>query len=1331
MGRTTKPNNQTTFEGKLEEEEDLQSSKGGRNNGTREVIYESKRKKKEKYPPGTHEATFSVVISMSIPSNTEETVTGTIESSKKKHSNIIDSPKAQNYYHIEYGMLPGEEEILKTDIVSFGPAAKFYAEKQESRVLKTFQSGNCSWIAWTQNHTIPMTEQNVDKLHNHILELRLWNQKDKCSYKAKFDRPKAFKLPKGEDDLNTGVGGLVLNQIKSFVDMGPKKLYLHKDLPNIYNTSDSNKKIISLKQQLPISDLSENKIDNIKYATSSENIENAPASRIQSAKKSRNSRASIHTPSRDVGSTEDGGPLRIYENLRQLANGMPSEDDDLEELISLGGGTSADLATSKRRQSINSRQSKSQMKAKVKKKFDVEEVERIKKQGVACIPINMAEFFAPGTTCVTKRLSSNVPGIEDFFITIKLTTPILSDEQIDFYNPLSIKIHCATNMPNEPYDYDILREICEPAFIECQFLNSDIHRSDGVLQDQGIYWDDTFVVLLGKIDPSKVREFLLGPHFEIKIHDRDKKIDGISKVKKPALFGAEIEDEKISNVGVVSSKRTLYNAFDANKKPWDPYGISRFDLSGLLLGQKIIYLHSPILPCKIPDVLGKEMKDNALLGIRGAVDGPEIGPMQQADYMGSGAELKIRVEVAKVLVGEDEINKRTDRKISSAVSFRYKDILKICPFNRLIYVVDTQQQNFLRRLLDKISNINAEALGLANLDENAVRAILSTFKLSTEQQQSPSLDIITGCQIIDKTTNILILEGLADRGLAELWAHLPQEADSSTKILYNSDTRFTERLYGKLDVDIVKIKLHEPLDLIIQQPLFYVRDMVPKDCFEALTKLKDILNCSKIRQICKNDLWPTANMIIVLSKEFGVPLTKDELKDLQENEEEKKQLNDNTRGTITRSSRARTPRTPLDNANPEFVNQLSRRTVSPNSRNFLAEHKKTLREISRLNAEERSKTAPSKFFVSNYPVHNYSSHTFNQIELAKEQIRDMIQSDYLKRYYSYCPDYHISGTFFPKDFDDEYRKDSVPKKYLWKTQEGWRYPGKQHMVQANQHPLKPDDARAAELKKEWEENSLHTNKFVPPVAQREAFSWCHRAYDFNLWQKAVPIDQGVPSIHPAGITAQEDKIKATTLEKQKWKEKLVTETEQMKFHRKNCKTEMTMCGSKSSNQIDKLNGLLKDEAKKVALQGRMAKICSIPPFQVVAQPSVDTQAREMDKAIAPAIDNEFEDFNIGFSPGERGKSLTVDFISRHDYDRHNFPFADDFKPRVNHKSKIYKKIPKPLSNEEYSNNLYQLTPDLEERLKLLPKPLEVPSIEELKEFYNKLGNEGCFLPPIS
>ena len=59
-------------------------------------------------------------------------------------------------------------------------------------------------------------------------------------------------------------------------------------------------------------------------------------------------------------------------------------------------------------------------------------------------------------------------------------------------------------------------------------------------------------------------------------------------------------------------------------------------------------------------------------------------------------------------------------------------------------------------------------------------------------------------------------------------------------ILYNSDLGFQDRIYGPLDVDVCRIKLHEPLSIIVQQPLLYVRDMVPKPCFDALVKLDTV-----------------------------------------------------------------------------------------------------------------------------------------------------------------------------------------------------------------------------------------------------------------------------------------------------------------------------------------------------------------------------------------------------------------------------------------------------------------------------------------------------------
>lgn len=51
---------------------------------------------------------------------------------------------------------------------------------------------------------------------------------------------------------------------------------------------------------------------------------------------------------------------------------------------------------------------------------------------------------------------------------------------------------------------------------------------------------------------------------------------------------------------------------------------------------------------------------------------------------------------------------------------------------------------------------------------------------------------------------------------------------------------FSDRLYASLDVDLCRVRLHEPLNIIVQNPLLYVRDLVPKPCFSALSKIDKV-----------------------------------------------------------------------------------------------------------------------------------------------------------------------------------------------------------------------------------------------------------------------------------------------------------------------------------------------------------------------------------------------------------------------------------------------------------------------------------------------------------
>ena len=58
---------------------------------------------------------------------------------------------------------------------------------------------------------------------------------------------------------------------------------------------------------------------------------------------------------------------------------------------------------------------------------------------------------------VTERLAKPIPSIKDMFVTVSLSGSLMSDELRRKLNPLVIKVHAATNMPDTPLSYADLR----------------------------------------------------------------------------------------------------------------------------------------------------------------------------------------------------------------------------------------------------------------------------------------------------------------------------------------------------------------------------------------------------------------------------------------------------------------------------------------------------------------------------------------------------------------------------------------------------------------------------------------------------------------------------------------------------------------------------------------------------------------------------------------------------------------------------------------------------------------------------------------------------------
>lgn len=203
-----------------------------------------------------------------------------------------------------------------------------------------------------------------------------------------------------------------------------------------------------------------------------------------------------------------------------------------------------------------------------------------------------------------------------------------------------------------------------------------------------------------------------------------------------------------------------------------------------------------------------------------------------------------------------------------------------CAFGRLVFDIDQSRLFFVRKIIAFAKSTNARALGLDSLAPAAVANALLNYRLTEEQRRQADLDVLSGFHLLDGSRHLIVLEGPHSRAIRTLWEQLGIQASEcpSDRVLYNDALSFSERLYAGLDLDVMKVKLSEPLSAVVAHPLLYVRDMVPRACFEGIKKINELARARTLQAAVRNDLFPTAEMFRAVSKELGVPLT---VKDFQ------------------------------------------------------------------------------------------------------------------------------------------------------------------------------------------------------------------------------------------------------------------------------------------------------------------------------------------------------------------------------------------------------------------------------------------------------------------
>lgn len=1154
---------------------------------------------------GTHQVVLAVTISVAIPSE-EETENKVIDDNKRKKSATKSSKKGneplkgQKFYHCEYELLPGDEEPVRTDLVVYGSMAKIYTELQEAKSVKTWINNKETWITWTHCHYVTVTESLLKSFISHEIVLRIWEGKDKVASKARFDRPKGIKggvqTQIDASDNNNVTCACVLKQCENYRSYRPKRDDSNEDRI----MSDCLMKLRNMKTDVPCRNISTPIAKKIRKMTTIVEVKHEEENNAENTKN---------------------------EHLSQ----KETEESEKHEIQNVEKG-SKHKKSSKQQIQLN-KEKKALSVPKLTSKEEAARIKEAKKEielnGNCSIRLPFARLFA-GNQTVTERLTTQVEAVLGIFMTISLNESLLSKDQAKKLNPLVIEIKSATDLPSTPVSYDQLRNRCKPAFTKYKIFNEPKRTSKELEQNCNLFFDDINIILAGTLDDSVLREFLSGPRLEIEIHDRDR----IRKIfeDKGSLFGHSPDDVNISNVGVITSRRTIWNAFKKHDNPWDPYGIATFDLSDLLLGQRLLDLEVPILNCPIPELLGLKNGQHGVVGVYGAVDGPVEPPMQAGDYVQSDSYLKIRVLLAHPLITPEEL--------------AAKNIIKMdkCSFARAVFKFDYSNTHFLHNLHSYVINTNARALQLDNLDEHVRDTALAIYKLSPEEVMDPTLDVITGFKVMDGEIQIYVLEGLREGVMKDLVEENKKGRQSDVNVLFHSNLGFQGRLYGTLGVDLLCVKLHEPFSEIMRQPLIFIRDLVPAECFQGLYKLMMLCQVDKLRTAVKNDIFPSSENVISMSREFGVPLEPSHFKVIidPEHEEEEEEEREEEEDRVSLHVKCQMP-IPIEtndviSVDNEEVNLIETEakeaedlSINVAINPFLQKNLEYINKLNERSRLDRSKKLPETIEVE--VIHNCGK--LKSTVLAIEKLRNEIAKD-KDNFYSFNPEYP-SMNFDPINLEELSRQRKIEAKQKCMSKSGWTQPNKRSTLQKYTHPRQLAQSQIEDLQVPLDELYEGNDENVYAVP-RGPFPWNERNLDMDIWTKCEKVEamrrktSEQPLLPETETMAMldEDRKLAKRKRLEEWKGKIIVDDPRQRFHRCALETELLERGPKSANQMSRLAGLMKDPPQKYIF--RKNPIGDLPALAVVNYPSVDTTRRkegQVTEVIGSCLDDEDKCFQPG------------------------------------------------------------------------------------------------------
>ena len=296
------------------------------------------------------------------------------------------------------------------------------------------------------------------------------------------------------------------------------------------------------------------------------------------------------------------------------------------------------------------------------------------------------------------------------------------------------------------------------------------------------------------------------------------------------------------------------------------------------------------------------------------------------------------------------------------------------PFARMVLVMQYSNTTFLKRVLDLIDAVNEKVFPTVSL---------RSYQLSADERTAAdagTLDIITGFTVIDLHHRVLVVEGIASSGMSRLEKELERNGPNTFDyilLMNTKDIHFEHRLYGIFDVDLKKIKLRDPLPMLLKMPEIYMRSKVSAACFHAINCIRDLRKSNTLRDCATFNLFPSPTSLLEIESKYGesitmedidgtIPVLKSKRKTTVESTPLQQVTTDNARPIVV-EERNRRLKAATDSFNPAFEEAKRKRR----EKNYLEEVKELQAAVLKEYATTKEAYA-LEHPETDEPVYNYS-----------------------------------------------------------------------------------------------------------------------------------------------------------------------------------------------------------------------------------------------------------------------------------------------------------------------------------------------------------------------